>query len=187
MRTIFLVLSALLSIGSTLPYMLDIIHKRTQPRIVTWINWTILTGIATAASIAAHQQASAVLTGAVTVATGFVVLLSLRHGTWGFSRLDIACQVAALIGFILWLCFDSPLVAIAASVLIDVLVAIPTYKHAWRKPKEETAATYVIATFAALCALAAVQSTHLTGLIYPVYLVFSDGLISGLLYFSPHK
>lgn len=45
----------LLATFSTVPYIIDIIRRRTKPNIVSWFTWTLLTGIALAASIAAHE------------------------------------------------------------------------------------------------------------------------------------
>ena len=64
MKTASLVLATVLTLISVLPYLRDIVKRVTKPNIVSWITWTLLTGIATAAEIAAHEYTAAIFTSA---------------------------------------------------------------------------------------------------------------------------
>lgn len=188
MQTTLLVLSAVFTLAEALPYSLDIIRRKTKPRIVSWFNWSLLTGIATAAALADKQYPSAVLTAVATLETAGVVILGLKYGERKFERFDVICQISAIIGLILWIVFNSPLVAIFATVLIDFLAGLPTYKHAWQKPDEETTSSFVFAALGGAFALAAVHDPHLSGLIYPIYIVLANVvLVTELLLHKPRS
>ena len=78
MKTAFLIISTAVVLASVVPYLLDILRHKTKPNIVSWLTWTMLTGIATAAEIGAGEYVTAIFTGASTIETGLVVLLGLE-------------------------------------------------------------------------------------------------------------
>ena len=136
MKTAFLIISTAVVLASVVPYLLDILRHKTKPNIVSWLTWTMLTGIATAAEIGAGEYVTAIFTGASTIETGLVVLLGLRYGFVKYARFDIVCQLAAIGGIILWQIFNSPEIALLATVAIDFVGALPTLRHGWQKPGE---------------------------------------------------
>lgn len=177
MRTALVVIGSLLTLGSVLPYIRDVVRSKTKPRIVSWFTWSLLTGISLAASLSDHAYASAALLAAATLATAIVVVLGLRFGDRTFERMDIICQVSALVGLGLWLMFDSPAIAVLASVAIDLVGALPTLKHTWQKPYEETSLTFLVSSVGAMFILLATTTWRVTTLAYPIYLVVINGLL----------
>lgn len=178
MRNIFAWLAPVLALLSVVPYIIDIVKKRTKPNIVSWATWMLLTGIATAAAFAADEPKTALLTLGSTICTAAVVVLGIKYGIAKFTKLDIFCQVGAIAGLSLWLIFNSPLIAIVASVTIDFIAAIPTLYHSWQKPAEETWQTFVMGAAAALLTVASLTSYSYESLLYPFYLVLANGLIA---------
>lgn len=177
MRNILATIGALLLMVSTVPYAIDILRKKTKPNIVTWITWTLLTGIATAATFAAHEPKSGFLTLGSALSTLLIVVLGLRHGIAKLSAFDIACQIGAIIGLILWFIFNSPAIAIIAAVTIDFIGLLPTLRHSWLHPEEETWQAFAWSVLAIALTLASLTTFTLAGLLYPVYLFLADGLL----------
>src|SRR5258708_6507233 len=103
MKDVFLILSAVIGTVGIIPYLRDVIKNQTKPRIVSWFNWTLLTGIATAAALADKQYPSAVLTASATLVTGLVVIFGLKYGDRTFEPIDVICQIGAILGLILWI------------------------------------------------------------------------------------
>ncbi len=171
MHALLIILSGIFTIGCAIPYAIQIIRGKTKPRIVSWFTWSLLTGIACAASFADRQYATGILLVFATLETLLIVILGLRHGDRHIERFDIVCQIAAFIGMVLWLVFNSPALAVIAAVTIDLIGALPTFKHAWQKPSEETAITFVMAGLGGLCTLLVVDSWKITAIMYPIYLV----------------
>ncbi|MEO6513496.1 MAG: hypothetical protein ABIR37_02280 [Candidatus Saccharimonadales bacterium] len=187
MTTAFIVLSAILTLVSSIPYIVDVIKGKTKPRIVSWFNWSLLTGIATAAAYADGQIPSAVLTLAATIETALIVILGLKHGDRKFERFDVVCQIGAVSGLILWVIFSSPVIAIIATVTIDFVALLPTLRHSWLKPDEETISTFVLSGIGALFAALAVTNPTISGLTYPIYIVLANFALVALLMLRRHS
>ena len=176
-----LVVSTVLVVGSIIPYLIDIVKKKTKPRVVTWLNWGILGAIAGAAALKDGQIPAALLSFASVIEVGMVVLLGLYYGDRRFGRFDILTQIAAIIGLILWLVFNSPLTAIVAVTVIDLIAALPTYKHIWQSPTEETLSTFCISAVASLITLLVSFNANVSGLIFPIYLLTANVGMAGLI------
>jgi hypothetical protein len=181
LRAELMALGALLVLVSAVPYLLDITRGRTRPRIFSWIVWTLLSAIATVAAYTEGEYPSAALTAAATVETGSIVALGWKYGNRNFERLDAYCLVGVTIGLVLWAVFHSPLVGLMAALAIDIMAAIPTVRHAWRKPREEPAAAYALCAVAALCFLAPMRTYTLMGLLYPMYSLTINTAITAII------
>jgi hypothetical protein len=172
MKTTFLVFGSVITIISVIPYLIDIVKGKTKPNLVSWITWTLLTAIATAAEIAAGEWFTAIFTAAAVIETGSVVVFGLvkkAHVQYGYF--DIVCQVAAIVGIILWQVFDSPLIGILGAVLIDFIGALPTVRHSWLAPFEETWQTYALCFVGAIFGILALSNFNWASLSYPLYIV----------------
>src|SRR3954471_4047435 len=108
MKDLLLLLSGVITVAAVVPYLRDILRGTTRPNIVSWITWTLLTGIATAAEVAAGEYVAAIFTGSAVLETATIVFLGLRHGYVKYAKFDVICQIAAIAGIILWQLFNSP-------------------------------------------------------------------------------
>lgn len=177
MKTVFLVLASVITIGSVLPYLRDILKGTTKPNLVSWFTWTLLTGIATAAEISAHEYVAAIFTGSAAIATALVVLLGLRNGFVKYTSFDVTCQMAAVVGIVLWHGFSSPAIGVMASVTIDFIGALPTLRHAWLKPYEETWSAFSLGAIGGVFGVAALSTYNWISLPYAVYIVAVNAVI----------
>jgi membrane-associated HD superfamily phosphohydrolase len=181
MRNTLIIISSILTLASVGPYLWDIIKGKTKPRVVSWLTWSLLTGISCAASFADHAYAGGILLLFATIETLLIAILGFKHGDRKFERFDIVCQVSAVVGLALWLVFNSPTIAIAASVAIDIIGALPTIKHIWQKPHEETWLTFLLASIAAVLTLMATTSWRATTVVYPLYIVLVNALFAAVI------
>jgi hypothetical protein len=180
MREFLIISGGVISVLSVLPYLRDVIRGKTKPRVVSWFTWTVLTAIATGAALSDKAYASGILTLAGTIATGTVVIVGLKYGDRRFERFDIYCLVGAFTGLLAWQLLDSPEIAILATVTIDFVGALPTLRHAWKKPLEETEQAFIISSFAALLSLLAVEQISITNLAFPLYLTLMNAAIASV-------
>jgi hypothetical protein len=171
MKDIFLILGSVLTFVSVAPYIWGILRGKVKPNIVSWITWTLLTGLATAAEIVDKEYRTAIFTGVGCIAVAIVVTLGLIHGYVKYSRFDYICQFSVLLGLALWWFYDSPEVAIVAAVVIDLIGTLPTLRHSWNQPGEESAATFSISALSALLAVLALTDYNWSSLSFPAYLV----------------
>lgn len=180
-KTILIVLSSIITISATVPYIFDVLKRKTKPRIVSWFTWALLTGISAAASLSDKQYAAGILSLSASVECLVVVILGLKYGSKEFAFFDVACQVGAIVGLILWFVFNSPAIAIIASIVIDLIGSLPTLKHAWERPEEETWITFALSGFGATFALFAVTTTRITALAYPIYIISINSAFTAVL------
>jgi hypothetical protein len=169
------------------PYIIQIIRGRTKPRIVTWFTWSLLTGIACAASFSTHDIPSAILTLASMLVNMTIVVLGFKHGDRHFERLDVFCQLAAFVGLALWFLFNSPAIAVSSSIAIDAVGAIPTLKHSWKRPYEETWISFLLGSIAGVLTTIVAASWSITAVAYPLYLAIANALLVALILLSPHR
>jgi len=170
-KIIFLVIATVLTLVSVIPYAKDILKGTTKPNLVSWITWTLLTGVATAAELAAHQYVTAIFTATAVIETGAIVVLGLRYGYVKYTSFDVFCQIGAIVGLIIWLIFDSPTAAVIAMVSIDLIGALPSIRHSWISPEEETWLTFGICCVGGIFAVMALAEYNWISLSYPVYIV----------------
>lgn len=184
MRTLLSVLGSLIAVAGTVPYIIETIRGNTKPRIVTWLTWALLTGIAGAASMSAGQLGAAVFALLGTVATSSVVVAGLRYGDRSFTRLDLACLAGVLLGLVLWLSLDNPIFAIWTAILIDFVGLVPTLVHAWKQPMAETASAFVCVGVGGLITSAAIASGgsfSVAALGYPLYAAVSMATVASII------
>lgn len=180
MKNFFAVAAAVVAAVGVAPYLIDIVKRKTKPNVVSWTTWTLLTAIATAATFAADEPKTALLTLGSTVCSGLVVILGLKYGFAKFSAFDAFCWVGAVTGLGLWLIFDSPTLAIITTVSIDFLGVLPTIRHAWNEPGEETWQTFLAGVVAAMLTLVSLTQFSVDSLLYPLYLMLANAAVVGV-------
>lgn len=182
MRTFFLVATSILTLVAAMPYLVDTLKGKTKPRVVSWLTWSVLTGIATLASFSDHQYGSALLTLSAMVETLAIVLLGLiKTGDRSFEKLDIYCLVGAVVGLVLWWLSSSPAIAVVATVTIDFIGFLPTIKHVWERPYEETWLTFLLAGGGGAFAALAAYNFSVTALAFPLYDVVTDAIVTTMI------
>jgi hypothetical protein len=182
MQTVFIVISSVLTLSAGVPYLRDILRRKTKPRVVTWFVWSALTGLAAAASFSVHQYASAVVTLSESIETMTVVIVGvIIAADLAIEVFDIVCLCGAIVGLVLWWAFDSPSIAVLASVTIDLIGSLPTVKHMWQKPLEETWLTFALSSLSGLCALIAATSIAVTAIASPIDILFVNGVFVAII------
>lgn len=141
----------------------------------------MLTGIATAAEIGAGEYTTAIFTGAATLETAMVVALGIRHGFVKYTCFDVVCQLSAIVGIILWQLFNSPQLAVIATVTIDFIGALPTLRHSWQKPGEETWQTFMLGSVASAFGVLALTKYNLVALSFPLYLTVVNAITASVI------
>ncbi len=178
MKDLLLIIASVVTVLAIVPYIRDILRHKTKPNLVSWITWTLITGIATAAEINSHEYRTAIFTAAAMLGTSLVVIFGLRHGFVKYTRFDVICQISSIVGIILWQLFNTPLIAVVASVAIDLVGVLPTLRHSWRKPFEETWQAFAISGVGAAIAIGAFTAYNWTSLTYAIYILGINFIVS---------
>ena len=105
----------------------------------------------------------------------------MKYGEGGCNRFDIACLFGVGFALSLWWKFNSPLIAIVFTIVIDLLGALPTIKKSYHEPEKENILTWALYLVASLLSLLAVENWSLDILAPPIYLVCLNTTILVLL------
>ncbi len=173
-----LLIAGIIETSTAIPYIRDIRRKTTRPAIVSWFTWMLLSGVAAGASFSQGAMASAVLASALALECLAIVAFSIGKGHITYSRFDAFCQLGAFLGLILWYSTKDPIVAVIIFVVVDAIGALPTFRHAWRRPYEETMYTFSLSILANALALVAISDYTFEDTVVPAYLLLLNLLIT---------
>lgn len=183
MKEILAITASVIIVFSVAPYIIDIIRGKSRPNIVSWFTWSLLTSIAMAAAFADHEPRTALLLLGETTGTLLVAVSGLKYGYAKLSLFDGLCQAGAITGLILWLVFNSPTVATIAVITVDMLAALPTLKHSWVNPQEETWQTYMLVVIASVLTIASLPHYSINSATFPFYYLLGNGGLMAIVVF----
>jgi hypothetical protein len=177
MQAFFGVIAGILQLVAAAPYLRDILRGSTKPQRATWLIWTTLSLVVFASQWASGATWSLALTAGQAVSCASVFALAIRRGVGGVSRLELALLSLAGLGVVGWQLAGDPTVATCSVVAADLIAVALMLPKTYRQPGSETLATYAIGVVSTLFALAAVNSTAPSLLIYPLYILVADGAV----------
>ena len=183
MRELITLIAGALIVVSPIPYVIDIIKGRTRPNMVTWVTWTIINVINMAAAFSAGAWQTGIYGLAATIATGTISVLGAWRGLRHYTVFDITCQIVALCGIPVWLFTKQPAAAIAIELAVDFAGGLPTLRHAWRAPDEETMRTFVMSAIAGCLLLLSLEHYDFVAVAMPAYILTFDTLIASTIFF----
>lgn len=178
-QSLLTITAGAIEVLAPLPYIVDTLRGRTRPNVVTWFTWSIINAINTAAAFTSGSWQTGVYSLCGLVATGTIVGLGLRNGLKHYTRFDAACQVAALLGIPLWLLTSRPEAAVLVILAVDFAGGLPTLRHAWRAPHEETLQTFAYSALAASLLLLGLEHITLIAVAMPLYILLFDSAVAG--------
>lgn len=159
---------------AALPYVMDILRKKTKPHLFSWLIWALITGIAFAGQITDEGGVGAWVTGFNSVVCVLIFVLGFKYGEKNITRGDWISLAASACVVLLWLVTKTPFYSMVFACLIDVSGFFPTIRKSWHKPHEETALTYFLSGAMYIAGILALQNYSWTTLLYPASLVFTN-------------
>jgi hypothetical protein len=181
----FAILAAVVAVTGSAGYALDTLRGRTQPNRVSWALWAIAPLIAFAAELSEHVGLKALLTFSVGLGPALVLAASFLDAR-AYARvttLDIVCGVLSLAALGMWALTGRGDVAIAFSILCDLLAAIPTLEKARRDPASESPKAFIGGTVGAALTLLTIraQDWAFASFGFPLYILLIDATLLALI------
>jgi len=176
------VVAAIVAASALIPYVRSILAGHTRPSRASWLIWSLIGGVLAASYKASGAHATFWIALVYALIPLTVVVLSIKYGVGGASRLDAACLVGCLLSLWLWWRLRSAPAALYLNIVVDALGALPTLRKAWHAPHSEDKTAWCIAAVAACLNLFAIDSREPVIWLYPVYAVLGNGLIAALLW-----
>lgn len=184
LETILIAVATIISIGGYLPYISDIIKRKSKPNRVTWLIWSILGTVLCFASFELSDYDWMMICVPMVYMVGptIVAILSFWYGEGGTSKFDIFCFVCAFVGLGLWLILDMVVLALWLSIIIDGIGALPTIRKSFINPKSESIIGWSAFSLANALNFGVMfhrfdgtESIH--SLVYPLYLFVISAII----------
>lgn len=174
MLQLYGLISALLSILGYIPYIRDILNKKTKPQRMSWFIWLILGYIVFFSLLSEGATNSLWLAGVEGIGLTIVFLLSLKNGIGGINKNDKIALLFTLLALILWYFTKNAAIALLLSLLIDAAGEILTIIKAYRLPKSETLITWLFASLSGIFSLLSVGKWDFILLSYPFYIFVAN-------------
>lgn len=162
---------------SYIPYIRDILLRKTKPERASWLIWSLLGGIAFFTQTAEGAGWSLWLTGIDTLGVFFIFLLSLKYGVGGWTRRDLFALFAAGAGLLLWFFTQQAFLALFIIIAVDAIGTSLTVIKTYKNPESETFSAWCIMAIAALLGVFSVGEFNPVLLSYPVYIVLANAAV----------
>lgn len=156
---------------------------KAEPAKASWVIWTTLDAINLAAMYAANTLNGQIV-GAI-VGAMIVVVLALRFGKPGWTKLDRLCLGGAAAGIALWAIFQSPVLGIAVSNAVVFIGSFPTFASAWKDPSRENRLAWTLYWVSCLFATAAIPAWTLGDATQPLTFLAVETIMMFILFVRP--
>ena len=168
MKELIGAITVVLSLVATVPYIVDIVRKKTKPHVFTWVVWALITFIAFLAQWKSGGGAGSWATGVTGIITIFIAFLSVVYGTKDIKKMDLFVFAGALAAIIPWLLTKDPTLSVIFLTLINSLAFIPTIRKTMIDPGSETLSSYVIHAMRHGLSLLALANYNISTFLYPL-------------------
>ena len=184
-----LIAGILISVGY-IPYVYEVLIKKTVPSRASWIIWSIST-IIIAISVQLTGTTEAIWFPILDAAgCTLIFLLSIPYGSGGWTNTDKFTFAICIASLIVWYATGNPLTALMMNLTVYVSGYIPTIGKVWRDPRHESRLAWSLFFAGSLVNLIAVLIGNDTGFavwFYPVVLMIAVGSLYALLLRHPRK
>lgn len=120
-NNIFALISFLIIIAVTIPYMVDIVKGRAQPARAARAMFLLLIVVTLAQQYSLESGLAMTVTLAETISSILLFGLAIKYGVGGFSRSDKACYALLVISLITWALTRNALLALHVSIIADTV------------------------------------------------------------------
>lgn len=175
-------ITVILAIPTFLPYIRDILQRKTEPHTYTWLIWTILQSIGV---YAGFQDGGGYGLWGLALGAFFcavIFILSLKYGTKNISRFDLYCLLAAFATLVIYLLTDNGLLAVSIVALIDFVGFLPTFRKGWEEPETETVSTFALSAFGNVLSIFALENYSLITTLYVGSLLFTNTSFASMIW-----
>ncbi len=170
MLQFFGIVSGLLAIIGSIPYIRDILKGTTKPERASWLIWAVLGFIAFFSQLSSGASDSLWMTGMQTLEVCVIFILAVKFGVGGLVRRDIVALACAGAGLFLWYFTNNAAAALFIVIAIDAVGAALTVYKAYKDPASETFSTWLLAGMSGVFASLAVGRLDFILLAYPFYI-----------------
>ena len=171
-----------------IPYIKDIVSKKTKPHVYSWFVWSFLTLIVFFLQLKDGAGSAAFVTLAAGLCCVSVTLLGIYYkNKIEITKMDNVFLVLSLISLVLWLVAEQPLYSAILATSVDIFAFAPTVRKSWNDPYSETLSFYFLNSLRFALAVLALQKYSVISAIYPISWLIANGLFAMFLLVRRNK
>ncbi|OGI71076.1 hypothetical protein A3B84_02960 [Candidatus Nomurabacteria bacterium RIFCSPHIGHO2_02_FULL_35_13] len=177
-KSVLGIIAGIIALLAYVVYVVSIFRGKSKPNRVTWWIWAFM-GLVLALSYKFSGADNTVwvpyveFLGPLTIA-----ILSIKYGEGTLeNKTDLYCFLGAVLSIILWIIFDSPVIALVTNLAIDSFAIVPTIKKSYLRPEGEDFWAWFGTGMADTLNMFAVERFTFAILVYPIYMLVSDLII----------
>lgn len=170
--------------GST--YAVSTYRGRTKPNRVSWFVWSLAAFVAFSAQISQHVGLRSLTTFMVGFGPLVVFLVSFvnKESYWKVTRFDLWCGAFSISALVLWRITGIGNVAIALSILADVLATVPTLRKGFANPGTEHPLPFLTGCISAGITLLTLNRWSFSNGGFALYILLISATLFVLVYFK---
>ena len=182
LKSILGIIAKILVLVGYIPYLRDIIKKKTKPHLYSWFLWTLETMI-----IFGLQVSGGAGTGAwVTLASGVmciavIILATIYKSPVEVVFIDTLFLILNLISLALWLITKQPVLSSILTTAVGLFAFAPTIRKSWNQPHSETLSFYYLNSVRFGLSILALETYSITTSLYPVTWVVANSSFAVML------
>lgn len=181
MKELFAIVAALLAIAGNIPYLRDVLKKRVQPHLYTWLVWSIVSGVTFFGQVAKGAGIGALPTAASEIFTVIIFFFSLKYGFKNIRPRDKYFLAAALLSLIPWAITKDPTISVIIVVAIDLIAFVPTLTKTWAKPGTETWWLYFTNVVRHILALFALEAYNIATMLHSIAMIIVNSAMVSII------
>jgi hypothetical protein len=171
----------ILSIISPIFYSRSIFAHKAKPHKVTRLIVWLASIAGVLAVVHSSNLAGKIFAGIFLARATYLLVLSLKYGVGGASKLDKVCLVIGVFALAVYAVTGSGLLAISFGVLSDLIGYIPTFVKTWHDPTSENPTFFAIEGLASFLGVLAIWQLRVD-IILPIYFVLCSAAVVALIY-----
>ncbi|BAZ44271.1 hypothetical protein NIES4102_12790 [Chondrocystis sp. NIES-4102] len=174
-------IAGVISIICFIPYIITTIKGKTRPNIATWSTWLILSIVISASYYSAGAFNTLWVPVCSILGQSVIVLLALKKGEGSWSKFDKLCLFCVGLSLALWWHFNSPMIALIMSLIVDFFGILPTIKKSYQDPESENLLTWVLYLVTSIFLILAIETWSFALSSFPIYMLTINIIIVFLL------
>lgn len=152
----FGVISALIGIGTIIPYYVDIVRGNTKPQKVAFLIFAILSTISFFGQLVEGATSSLLLPAVFMIHLWIVFILSLKYGVGGRSKSNIYSFIFSIMILVIWFFTRSAELAIILTVIVNTVGKYLIAEKVYNEPYSDLLLIWWASVFASLFAMISV-------------------------------
>lgn len=168
-KLLYLIIAFVFGIASFVVYFTDLVKGPTHPHPISWLVWLVTQVIATVSAFIGEGGYGAYYGVFYCFTITTILIYTYFKFKWEKVRVeDWVCLGICLVGVLVWLVFNTPLVGLIAAIGIDVYAFYPSIRKGFEDPWSESLWGWGLMIPNILFTIMALESYNILTLAYPL-------------------